>query len=312
MQPGISAAPASLLIIAASPSSPRSRFDRVTVAVRRDVGRLIARGNTSDVYEWTPETVVKVLRPQIPAHWASTEAKAMGEAREVGLPVPAVRDIVSIRHRRGIVMERIVGETLAERMMTRPDESDRWMEMLVELQQEVSRVSGIGALRSLKERLGADIVDARAVSNEDRTRLLELLDGLPDKRSMCHFDFHPGNVIVGPQGPVIIDWFDAGAGDPAADLVRTAMLLRYGAANSYGPDMVAMMARVHRDYLAHMARHPDFDIDSLVAWEPVVMGARLAEPIPNQLFELTRRDLDRALAGDSQLHASLRDCRVAA
>lgn len=276
------------------------------------MGQLIARGNTSDVYEWTPETVVKVLRPQIPAHWASLEAKAMSEAREIGLPVPAVRDVVSIRDRKGIVMERIVGETLAERMMARLDESDRWMEMLLELQQKVSHVSGPGALRSLKGRLGADIADARGISNEDRARLVELLDGLPDKRAMCHFDFHPGNVIVGPEGPVIIDWFDAGAGDPVADLVRTAMLLRYGAANSYGSDMAAMMARIHRDYLAHVARHPDFDIDSLLAWEPVVMGARLAELIPSQLFELTRRDLDRALAGDSQLHATLRDCRVAA
>lgn len=236
----------------------------------------------------------------------------MGEAREVGLPVPAIRDIVSIRGRKGIVMERIVGETLVERMIARPDQSDRWMEMLVGLQQEVRHVSGPGALRSLKGRLGADIADARALSNDDRARILEVLDLLPDKRSMCHFDFHPGNVIVGPDGPVIIDWFDAGAGDPAADLVRTAMLLRYGAANAYGPDMATMMARIHRDYLAHMARHPDFDIDSLLAWEPVVMGARLAEPIPGQLFELTRRDLDRALAGDSQLHATLRDCRVAA
>lgn len=235
----------------------------------------------------------------------------MGEAREIVLPVSAVRDIVTIRDRRGIVMERIVGETLAERMMARFDESARWMKMLVELQQKVSLLSGAVALRSLKGRLGADITDARAISNEDRARFLELYDELPDKRSLCHFDFHLGNVIVGPQGPVVIDWFDARAGDPAADFVRTAILLRYGAANSHGPDMAAMMVRIHRDHLAHIARHPDFDIDSVLAWEPVVMRARLDEPIPSKLFELTRRDLDRALAGDSQLLASLRDCRVA-
>lgn len=291
---------------------PGPLCDRVTIAVRRDVGRLIARGNTSDVYEWTPGTVVKVLRPQIPAGWARTEATAMDVAREVGLPVPAVRDIVDIRDRRGIVMERIVGETLAERMTARFDESDRWMEMLVDLQQKVSHLPGLGALQSLRGRLEANIAAARAISNHDRDRLLELLDELPDKGSLCHFDFHPGNVIVGPQGPVIIDWFDAAAGDPAADLVRSAMLLRYGAASSYGPDKAGMMVRIHRDYLAHMARHPDIDVDSLLAWEPVVMAARLAEPIPDQLLEVTRGDLDRALVGDSQLLASLRDCRVAA
>lgn len=280
--------------------------------MRRDVGLLIARGNTSDVYEWTPGTVVKVLRPEIPAGWARTEATAMDVAREVGLPVPVVHDIVTVRGRMGIVMERIVGETLAERMMARFDESTHLMEMLVELQQNVWHLPGLGALQSLRARLEAHIVDARAISNNDRDRLLELLHELSDEGSLCHFDFHPGNVIVGPQGPVIIDWFDAAAGDPAADLVRSAMLLRYGAASSYEPDTAGMMGRVHRDYLEHVTSHPDIDVDSLLAWEPVVLAARLAEPIPDQLLEVTRRDLDRALVGDSQLLASLRDCRVAA
>ena len=36
-------------------------------------GELIARGNTSDVWRWTGTTVVKVLRPEIPSHWAGLE-----------------------------------------------------------------------------------------------------------------------------------------------------------------------------------------------------------------------------------------------
>jgi aminoglycoside phosphotransferase (APT) family kinase protein len=39
-----------------------------------------------------------------------------------------------------------------------------------------------------------------------------------------HLDLHPGNVMLTPNGPVVIDWTSAHAGQPAAD-VATAYLI---------------------------------------------------------------------------------------
>ena len=50
----------------------------------------------------------------------------------------------------------------------------------------------------------------------------ELDDGA---RGVCHYDFHPVNVLVGPDGWVVIDWLTVAAGPPAADLARTLVLL---------------------------------------------------------------------------------------
>ena len=44
--------------------------------------------------------------------------------------------------------------------------------------------------------------------------------GPPGDR-LLHLDLHPLNVLLGPSGPVVIDWPRAAAGDPAADVAAT-------------------------------------------------------------------------------------------
>jgi aminoglycoside phosphotransferase (APT) family kinase protein len=36
--------------------------------------------------------------------------------------------------------------------------------------------------------------------------------------TLLHRDLHPDNVLLSPAGPVVIDWPNAGAGEPAFDL----------------------------------------------------------------------------------------------
>jgi len=100
--------------------------------------------------------------------------------------------------------------------------------------------------------------------------LSELLSQLDDgRRGVCHFDFHPGNVLVGPDGWVVIDWLTVANGPPAADLARTLVLLGPLAA----PPVPAFMGEVRRLGLAQRGvTEPDCD-----AWIRVVAGARLAE-----------------------------------
>jgi aminoglycoside phosphotransferase (APT) family kinase protein len=38
---------------------------------------------------------------------------------------------------------------------------------------------------------------------------------------LLHLDLHPGNVILSRRGPVVIDWTNARAGDPALDIAVT-------------------------------------------------------------------------------------------
>jgi len=43
-----------------------------------------------------------------------------------------------------------------------------------------------------------------------------------------HLDLHPLNVILGPRGPVVIDWPSAARGDPAVDVGLAWVLMAAG------------------------------------------------------------------------------------
>ena len=45
---------------------------------------------------------------------------------------------------------------------------------------------------------------------------------------IVHMDLHPLNVIVGPNGPVVIDWTNAGLGDPNIDVDLAWVLMAAG------------------------------------------------------------------------------------
>jgi tRNA A-37 threonylcarbamoyl transferase component Bud32 len=86
-----------------------------------------------------------------------------------------------------LVMELVVGETLLARIWRRP-----W-----------AMPAGARLIADLHERLHA----------------------IPfEGARLVHFDLHPDNVLMGPDGPVLIDWTNAHGGDPDADVALTWLI----------------------------------------------------------------------------------------
>jgi aminoglycoside phosphotransferase (APT) family kinase protein len=74
---------------------------------------------------------------------------------------------------------------------------------------------------------------------------------------VLHLDLHPDNVILTPDGPVVIDWRNATEGPPALDLAMTALILAQASlsgdpimAESAAEGMYAFRERVGRQLLA--------------------------------------------------------------
>lgn len=57
---------------------------------------------------------------------------------------------------------------------------------------------------------------------------LDVLRQMPDGDRLCHGDFHPGNILTSDREAFLIDWINAGRGDPAGDVARTNLLLKLG------------------------------------------------------------------------------------
>lgn len=252
-------------------------------AQRRRVGS-VGKGNTAEVVRWTRTTVVKLLRPGIPAEWAAHEAAIVAAVHAAGLPAPAVDGVVEVDGRPGIVLERIDGVPMWDRMKAVPDELPELTEMLARLQDTIHAAGPLPGVPPLADRVRARIAQAPLAADE-RAAAAAVLGTLPAGRALCHGDMHPANVLLTARGPVVIDWFDAATGDPAADRARSALLMRpLASARSARPFLGGatrpFLARLHAAYLDALSRRGAAPAPTFAAWEAVLAVARMSEPIP--------------------------------
>ncbi len=102
---------------------------------------------------------------------------------------------------------------------------------------------------------------------------------------LCHGDFHPKNVIVSAEGPVIVDWFDACRGNAVGDIARTSLLLG-GEQNPVehhlpgaSQDVIALL---HRRYLEAVCDGTKITLGSVRQWRTIQEAARNAERTDEQ------------------------------
>jgi len=120
-----------------------------------------------------------------------------------------------------------------------------------------------------------------------KTGVLRLLETLPNGNALCHFDVHPGQVLITAKGPVIIDWMTAYQGHPLADVARTCIILRVGQVPGAGWAMRAFVnlwrGLFYRTYIArYLELHPGVTGDAVTTWMVPVAAGRLNEKIPGE------------------------------
>jgi aminoglycoside phosphotransferase (APT) family kinase protein len=98
------------------------------------------------------------------------------------------------------------------------------------------------------------IRDAKPLPENLRDAALKALETMPDGDRLCHGDFHPGNILLGRSGPVIIDWIDSSIGSPLADAARTSIML-LGAATTVSSIFLRKGIQIlHTVYLRRQSR----------------------------------------------------------
>jgi aminoglycoside phosphotransferase (APT) family kinase protein len=81
----------------------------------------------------------------------------------------------------------------------------------------LERVDGPTMFAELRRRPWAMRRHARTLA-----KLHATLHEIPfEGERLLHLDFHPDNVLLSPRGPVVIDWTNARAGEPALDVALT-------------------------------------------------------------------------------------------
>ena len=249
-------------------------------------GQLLARGRTAEVYAWQDNQVLKLFYEWCPEEWRRREVETGRRLAVTSLPTPRLIDQVMVEGRRGILYERAEGPSMLRLLSSRPWLLIRLARRLAELHSDIHAQSGAG-FGSLRASLQADIRDSESLPAETRQEVLERLERLPDGTALCHFDFHPDQVLMTGRGPMIIDWMTAFQGPPLADVARTRVLLTFGEALDTGwllRRLINLLRRAFRgSYLRrYLELHPEASRAELQAWMLPVAVARLQERLPGE------------------------------
>ncbi len=196
-------------------------------------------GRDADIFEYGPRYVLRRSRE---GRSLTEEARVMEYARSQGYPVPAVAEVSD--DGLDIVMERIEGSDMVAAMTRRPWTIPRQGRVLAELHRQLHELSAPNWLHDAP------------VGRGDR---------------LLHLDLHPLNVMISPQGPVVIDWTGACRGDPAVDVALAWVLIAAGEVPT-GRLLLTILGRARSVLVKSFLRSFDVDVvrqnlGEVVAWK---------------------------------------------
>jgi Ser/Thr protein kinase RdoA (MazF antagonist) len=248
------------------------------------LGTPFATGRTAEFYPWKDGYALKLFRLGWGEESVYYEAEKARAVHAAGLPVPEVGEVVQVNGRPGIIYERLVGVPLNQLLQTKPWTLFSTARLMADLHLKIHS-QNIPILPPLKDRLGRHIKSVDGMPGDVKKVLLDVLDSLPDGNVVCHGDFHPMNIFITPQGPIILDWMDATRGHPAGDVARTSFLMKKAVLPADLPMrgfIQLMRSQLTRSYLKHYSSCQSFEHLEWERWQVVISAARLAEDIPEE------------------------------
>ncbi len=255
----------------------------------------LGSGRVAEVFALDEHRALKLAREPGPLEPFQREAAALQAAAAAGLPVPRVHAVETVAGRPAIIMERIAGRSLLDELGRRPWRLPALAGQFARLHAALGRASGAG-LPAWRDRVLRVLDASPHVPARVRDVARPLLGELPGGDALVHADFHPGNVLLAPGGPVLIDFASAYRGDPLASHARTLVILQISALPPGAGRLELLIDRAGRGaftawYARAYARAEAVDRRALHAWRVAALVERLDEAIPGE-----RRRLLRALA----------------
>jgi hypothetical protein len=189
------------------------------------LGNKVGQGQCSEVFLWEDSKVCKLFLESMSLFNFENEYNVCIAAMSAGIPVPLVHGAVRIENRLGIIFDRIEGRNMDIESALHLWKLRHYINVLAELQNSIHKVLAPNGLKSQHELLEEWISRSIPLPKRLRDAAVNELRRLPEGHQLCHGDYHLGNVILSPNGPAIIDWQTANAGNPLGDIAATEIVL---------------------------------------------------------------------------------------
>lgn len=200
------------------------------------LGKCVGIGSSCEVYEWGgDDKVIKLFHTNTPSEAVQLEYRNSSAAWKSGLPIARPFEQVIWEGRSGIIFEKIVGETIVNRLleqlytfkMVEFNEADSELRIFARVLNDIHKATIFDIVTDQKENLKAIIGWPELFTHDEISAIHAYIDSLPVKRQLCHGDTNGSNLILRDGLPVMIDWMHASLGNPAADVAEVCVMIEY-------------------------------------------------------------------------------------
>ncbi|WP_029503514.1 aminoglycoside phosphotransferase family protein [Lachnoclostridium phytofermentans] len=241
---------------------------------------MIGQGNTAEIYRLDDNKILKLFRHGISKEIIEREYRNGNYIQNKLDCIPKVYDMVEINDRLGIIYEEIKGTDMLKVMVTSLWKINDYAKKLAHYHLDL-QIPIINNICTVKEKLEEDVNAVDVLSNENKEIVRKYLMQLPEGDELCHFDFHPGNIMITDNKAVFIDWMTACRGDACADVARTCIMLKYGEV-AQAPWVLRKLFsffqhHIYKIYIKEYLMISKRNIEDINRWELPVAAARLRE-----------------------------------
>lgn len=245
----------------------------------------IGQGKTAEIYDYDNGKVLKLFYKAFPDEYVKTEYDVSSKLSALYMPVPNAYEIVEYENRKGIIFEKLTGNTLMQDLSKKPWTIKSIVDRMVTVYNEFSRIN-IDCLRSFKEVLLTQITSAPLLSDTEKELVLSYVKSVSDGNKVCHGDFHPDNIIVNGDDVRVIDWLTAVKGPIEYDIARTYILLTFGTTDNGISGWRKKLMDFGRkalveEYIRQYELKIDRNFENMNKWNIILAAARLSENIPS-------------------------------
>lgn len=263
------------------------------------VGKMIAQGNTAEIFDYGNHSILKLYRDGLPKSLCHDEFEKTQVAYQLIKNVPKPVDTISFDERVGAIYEKLSGKTMLKKLLSSPWRVAQYAKALARYHINIQKPVAV-EFPTVKEKLKADIDRVDLLSDTEKHCIYRNLDALPNGDTLCHFDYHPDNIILHDIGYSIIDWMTACKGDKLSDVARTGIILKFSRIPRVPAIINLLVGRfqrnVYKNYINEYLNLTQENMHNIEKWEPVVAAARLSEWIPTEEKEMLLAFVRKSMA----------------
>jgi uncharacterized protein (TIGR02172 family) len=219
----------------------------------------IGGGMCGDVYKVDDETILKLYKSNMDLEMILKEKDNAKEAFVLGVPTAISYEIVQVGERVGILFEMLKAQDLVSLMKNDLDHIQKYAEMFATLAKKVHSIDAAKSrLPHKKDEYWANFAKSTWMNDEERAKMKQLIEELPDTTTVVHGDFHPGNTMLSGGELMFIDMGDVSTGSPYNDIAQVYSLYKKDEPRSV-IDAVIKIDDEHRHLFYHYFMDAYFD-----------------------------------------------------